>query len=95
METIVAFANCNGGNILIGVKNSFIVIAEIKGFLDQTNIEEIDKNIRNMIHSHFIPNVSFVLTKNSYKNKNVLVLEIPEVTKNHMFGDMKIKIRCL
>jgi hypothetical protein len=78
METIVAFANCKGGNILFGVKNSFREISEIDGFLDQTDIEELNKNIRNLIRSHCIPSIPFVLTKNVYKEKNILILEIPE-----------------
>jgi len=78
MRTIVVFANCKGGNILIGVKDSFKNTDEIKGFLDETNIEEIEKNIRNLIRDHCIPNISFVITKNPYKNINILVLEISE-----------------
>lgn len=90
IETIVAFSNCKGGKILIGVEDIIDEPDKIKGFDDTLPFDVLKKNFEQMIRSHCNPNIEFNLSLDPIKNgKKILIMDIPEGNKKPYVWNFK------
>jgi len=71
LETIVAFANRNGGTILIGVDDSGKVLGVSIG---KSTIESLVNDIRQSIEPSIIPSIDVV----DLKGRNIVVIKVPK-----------------
>ncbi|NOQ65147.1 MAG: transcriptional regulator, partial [Methyloprofundus sp.] len=83
-KEIVAFANTQGGTLLIGISDD----GEIVGIQDDKNYEEY---VANIARNNIIPAIDIQVHTIIYKYKKVIVIEIPKgkdkpyQTLNHQF----------
>jgi len=71
LETVVAFANMNGGTILIGVDDDGTVVGVNIG---KGTIESLVNDIRQLIEPPIIPSVEVV----DLRGKNIIVVKVPK-----------------
>ena len=71
-EEIAAFANANGGTILIGVDDD----REIVG-VDRQDLDEIEKTVVEICHDSIAPLVFIFTEKLQIDDKNLLKIEVP------------------
>jgi len=83
-KEIIAFANTQGGTLLIGVSDD----GRVCGVLEQKNIEEYFSNIA---RNNIIPALNVITQMINYENKKVIVVTVPKgkdkpyQTLNHQF----------
>ncbi|GAW86435.1 ATP-dependent DNA helicase RecG [Bathymodiolus platifrons methanotrophic gill symbiont] len=83
-KEIIAFANTQGGTLLVGVSDD----GKVRGVLEQQNFEEYFSNIA---RNNVIPAINVITQMINYENKNVIVVTIPKgkdkpyQTLNHQF----------
>lgn len=68
VESIVAFANTNGGIILLGVDNDTTIYG-----LSEKDSEE---RVRSIVRSHCIPEPKYECTKRSVGEKEILLIKV-------------------
>ena len=83
-KEIIAFANCHGGKIYIGVNDDGTVCG-----LD--NLDESALQISNMIRDSIKPDITLFVRYETLciNNKNVLMLDIQEGCENHTISQKR------
>jgi hypothetical protein len=74
-QTIVAFANCNGGVIFFGISESPRTLVGVKGY------EPDESSISNHINGHYEPEVPFELGTKEFYGKKILYILVKKSTK--------------
>lgn len=85
-EEIIAFANSEGGTVLIGVSDDGI----IKGVFD----EKIEEKIMNICRNNCIPNIIPIYERINIDDLNIIAVSIPKgINKPYYTSDHKYYIR--